>query len=68
MGALIAAAVVSAEAGSIYSLLHQKRTGMQSFSFPFKTCEYCGKAPDREQREARCTSCGAPMKLERCLK
>lgn len=68
MGALIAAMGVAAEVGAISSFLQQKRTGLRGLEIPLKACEYCGKSPDKEQKEARCTSCGAPMKLERCLK
>lgn len=57
MGALIAAACAG------YTSVQAGMLSRNYFRKPaFIMCEYCGKAPDTEQKEARCTSCGAPMK------
>lgn len=57
MGAYIAASIAFAKATELYSDSNRTRARLR-----FCPYQYCQKAPDDMQREARCTSCGAPLK------
>lgn len=55
MGACIAAAIACAHASAIYA-------GARTPRVYFSECDYCGRAPDHEQKAAQCKACGAALK------
>lgn len=61
MGACVAAAIIACTGDSMYAQSKDmpRRRDVRAF---FCSCEYCGRAPDVNQRSAQCVACGAHLK------